>query len=1440
MGRKANQAHERLIRDTTETKVWFKLYKSGTKWLIAGVAATTLGLAGTTISAKADTTEPAVTAPADSTTADSTTINSVADPVTPATTAEMPMTNATETASATPAVSAPEATTPTTQAPTTTAPESTAQSVPVAEATPADNTQTPAATQAPATQTPAEAVPAPAADIQSNATTAQSASETAPVPEATPTESPATSESSEPSAATTTQPADVVAPLALAATGSSVSAVNPNSIDITELAYSTPKYGSIVTQVDQIVTPMNTNIFYSDGEQVFRIAPNAPTAIAPNDVITEVFTNKSYIQGVTFSATNTRTIDGQITLTDQSVVTMHVPGQTITVNGDYFMKPGVGGPWFVWSADQGNANEWGLVQKIDLITGRDETNDSEEVKSAQVSLANSTNTIVIQEKDYTANFDYGNFWMRVRGYYMVVPGTDGRMQVTGSEGQFIATTIDLTPTVDAVDPNPTVVTGTGTAPGNIITITNGDKTVTATVDDNGNWNADLTGFDPSTDIFVVESNDLGDTPGIVALPQVVNAQRNITYVNDQGDLVAEVVAQTLPITRDVTVTDATTPDPTYGEWTPVTTNGQFDEVVTPVLTGYFTTQPVVDAAGIEAIDPNNPTTPIPITVAYQKLGAWTTNDPSVGDIDYENDPNDASAIKTDTVIPYVATKTPTSAGKPLMQVDPNDVTKGYLPPTPTTLNIDTPIDYQTNPQLVILHFRDVTDASDPKKLVDHYMTGAPGELVGTDFADGARTAQEKLGYVYVTSDIPDDVEVDSDDTVDQEFTMDFIRRTETITPDKPGVPGTAVDPDNPDGVKWPVGSDDVTNLSKTVTETITYVGPDGDTVSPTHTDQVSFTRTATVDLVTGEITPSTTWTATNDDTTFDAVTSPVIATYYTVTPVVDAVTDLTAESQDKVVEVVYQQLAAWVPTDPSYPEVPYPNDPNNPGGVLDPTGPDAPVIPYVPGLMPQGPDGENLTPKEPNDPSQGYLPPTPADPGEATPITYVDNIQKATVTYQDVNDETNPTPIGDVDEFTGEGGTISDYRTTERIAALIAQGYVLQNDGYPADGVKFDNDLKQDQTFVVTFIHGTAAVTTETPGKPGEPVDPEDPDGPKWPAGSDDATSLTKVVIETVTFTDVDGNPTAPTYTDEVTFTRDGTVDLVTGEVTPNSPWTAVDGDTTFDTVVIPTVPGYFADKDKVPAVTDLTADSPDLTVDVTYKKVGNWTSTEPGGEPIPYPNDPTKPDGILDVTDPAAPVIPYVPGKTPQGPDGKPLTPKDPNDPTQGYLPPIPSDLGEDTQITYVPNPVIGSGTGDGGTTPDGSNTGTTPDGTTPGSAGPETPTPGPVSETPSNDPNQLGPTAPEAPQAGTGIGTGSTPAREPNNQQVPQASPTAVSSPVANPQAPTAGTAQAATNAQAAQQLPQTDDAVSIWRQVGLALLSLLGLVGLTKRRRRDGGDA
>ncbi|HFI0849880.1 TPA: MucBP domain-containing protein, partial [Streptococcus suis] len=90
---------------------------------------------------------------------------------------------------------------------------------------------------------------------------------------------------------------------------------------------------------------------------------------------------------------------------------------------------------------------------------------------------------------------------------------------------------------------------------------------------------------------------------------------------------------------------------------------------------------------------------------------------------------------------------------------------------------------------------------------------------------------------------------------------------------------------------------------------------------------------------------------------------------------------------------VYQKVANWIPQIPGvpateYPEVPYPFDPNNPDVPVTPNP--GTVIPYVPGYVPVDPkNNQPLTPVDPEDPTKGYVPPTPENPGIDTPIPYV-------------------------------------------------------------------------------------------------------------------------------------------------------------------------------------------------------------------------------------------------------------------------------------------------------------------------------------------------------------------------------------------------------------------------------------------------------------------
>ena len=151
--------------------------------------------------------------------------------------------------------------------------------------------------------------------------------------------------------------------------------------------------------------------------------------------------------------------------------------------------------------------------------------------------------------------------------------------------------------------------------------------------------------------------------------------------------------------------------------------------------------------------------------------------------------------------------------------------------------------------------------------------------------------------------------------------------------------------------------------TKVVNETIHYKDAiTGETLAPDHTDQVTFRRVVMVNPATNEVLSATSWVADNGDTTFDAVTSPVIEGYEASPLVVDAITGLTAESKDFVTTVLYRKKAVPTPQpdpvkpDPVKPDPVKPNpvkpepvkpEPVKPGPTK-PATPDAPKAPALP------------------------------------------------------------------------------------------------------------------------------------------------------------------------------------------------------------------------------------------------------------------------------------------------------------------------------------------------------------------------------------------------------------------------------------------------------------------------------------------------------------
>ena len=555
----------------------------------------------------------------------------------------------------------------------------------------------------------------------------------------------------------------------------------------------------------------------------------------------------------------------------------------------------------------------------------------------------------------------------------------------------------------------------------------------------------------------------------------------------------------------------------------------------------------------------------------------------------------------------------------------------------------------------------------------------------------------------------------------------------TTSPVSPKAPDTPVKPGDENRGKYPAGvtRDD---LVKEVTRTIKYLKEeDADKVDatglkPEKVQKVTYKRTATVNPETKEVTYSD-WEVYNEadkltDATadgtkgkFNAVESPVVDNYL----LVNATDKTIAEKEapvpgadgtvmPEVTKVLYKKIGSFVP---NYPEgkkpngaqdkIPYPNNPT------DPTVPgdfSTITIPYVPGYTPVY-NGKELTPKNPNDPTQGYKVPdgfTPTDKFGESPITYTPSTQTAKVVIEKKVDGGANEVVSSFD-LTGKSGSElpASADIDNKIKELKNQGYEVEIDEYhtqdnhhPTFDDKEDINSKDgtpspSQTFKIVVKPRIIEVPSSTPHEKDSPVDPngENPDL-KWPEGlaESDLNTTAKRVISYVK-KDSDTAPEVKAKDDtiqKVPFIRKASVNLVTKEVTytdwesPNKTW---------DKVGVDVLPGYIADKKEIPAKEAVTPAKdtkviPDETDKVTYTKIGSWIPVDPttgkDGEPIPFPNDPNDPTKTGEITQ----IIPHKDGYTPKDGNGTPLEPVNPANPEQGYKPPKITDPKANIKITY------------------------------------------------------------------------------------------------------------------------------------------------------------
>ena len=549
--------------------------------------------------------------------------------------------------------------------------------------------------------------------------------------------------------------------------------------------------------------------------------------------------------------------------------------------------------------------------------------------------------------------------------------------------------------------------------------------------------------------------------------------------------------------------------------------------------------------------------------------------------------------------------------------------------------------YSNNPVVVSGTITYIDDTTGVTLDQDSLPSGEVGSKINYTTADKIKDYEDQ-GYELVSSDFTDGSQVY--EKTGNDFVVHLKHKTQTITPNDPNPvkPGQPINPNDPNSPVYPTEADR-NNLVKDASQTIHYVGAGDDTPADNIvTQKDAFTRTVTIDKVTGKLLSMSDWEGTK---TFATIDTPVVDGYHADNKTAGGLT-ATPDNPDVEETVIYAPNGKIVPVDPNGTPIPgadtptYPTDPNDPTKVV----PNEP-IPEVPGYTPVDPS-----------------PVTPTDPGKDTPVSYV---QVVTGTIKYIDDTTGKT-LSSSDLPSGKVGSKINYTTADKIQGYEDQGYELVSNNF-ADGTQ--TYAKEGNDFVVHLKHKTQTITPNdpTPVTPGQPINPNDPDSPVYPTDTD-RNNLVKDATQTIHYVGAgDKTPIDKVQTQKDAFTRTVTIDKVTGEVISMSDW---EGTKTFGTEDTPVIDGYHADK-KVAGGLTATPDNPNVEETVTYAPNGKLVPVDPNGNPIPgadtptYPTDPNDPTKVV----PNEP-IPEVPGYTPVDPS--PVTPTDP---------------GKDTPVPYKQN---------------------------------------------------------------------------------------------------------------------------------------------------------
>ncbi len=341
-------------------------------------------------------------------------------------------------------------------------------------------------------------------------------------------------------------------------------------------------------------------------------------------------------------------------------------------------------------------------------------------------------------------------------------------------------------------------------------------------------------------------------------------------------------------------------------------------------------------------------------------------------------------------------------------------------------NLETTVVYTANAAKAEIIY---VDESTGKQLETAVVDGKYNETINYSTADKIKY-YESLGYElikdgYIGGEFGEDTKT---------FYVTFKHGTVTVTPDDKFTEEDPINPDNPDGPKYPFDS---IALDKTITRTIKYVYADGTKAKDDVVQKLRFRGTAIIDKVTGEviildedgrkISDGIKWTAL-DGTTFIQVISPDIAGYTPDRKEIGSLEKIDSNTDDIIETVVYNKDIVD-PVDREEPKDPV--DPEEPKDPVDPEEPKDPVDPEEP--------KDPVDPEEPKDPEEPEEPEEPEVPAQVETPT----------------ESTNDAPI--LPEQLSTDTTINQVETVENKEPGKVEAATTENVSLPQTGHKHSN-----------------------------------------------------------------------------------------------------------------------------------------------------------------------------------------------------------------------------------------------------------------------------------------------------------------------------------------------------------------------------------------------